>query len=101
MSTPLFNIIRSWKFMTPAEQADTALDPGKPTKQVTGSYIDDLVNLRLAIWLCGLCERKWRPAKVGYVTKRTIPFVRGKCDGCQDSFGQMRLFVHQTIARIT
>lgn len=97
---PLVNLIRSWNFMTPAEQADTALDPGKPVKQVAGSYIDDLVNLRLCIWLCEGCLRKWRPAKVGYTSKRNLPLARGQCDGCRDR-GEMRVFVHQTIARIT
>ena len=93
------SIVRSEKEMTPWQWAETAADPGRPSRQLAGTYIGDLVALRKAIALCWGCLKKWRPSAVGYMNKRNIPIVRGNCDGCGERFDGMRLFVHHSVAK--
>lgn len=81
-----------------AERLRAVEDPGKPRRQLAGTYVSDLSALKKAIQLCGLCLRKWHSANAGYVTKRNLPFVRGRCDGCGEHHDRMRLFVHHTQA---
>ena len=83
------------KVRTAAELLACFEDRGKPTKRLTGGYIDDLVSLGRCVWLCSACTPKFASAHVGYVTKTNLPTVRGNCDGCRD-FGHNTLFVpHQ------
>ena len=73
-------------------------DPGRPRRQLGGTYIGDMIALKKALQFCATCSRKFEPAKAGYISKRNIPFVRGKCDGCGDHHDRMRLLVHHTLA---
>lgn len=65
--------------------------PRNPSR-IAGGYIADMVALRTPLIFCGLCVRKFDSAKYGYVAQRSIPFVRGKCDGCKE-FGERQHFL--------
>ena len=61
----------------------------------------DRADLKKALTLCGDCLGKFDKAKAGYVTKKNLPFVQGRCDGCQHFTGHGHLLVHHTLAVVT
>ena len=86
-------IIRSEKDTTPRQRLRRALSPGRASGRLPGGHVTDMAALGKAISLCGTCQPKFAAARYGYVTKRNIPFVRGRCDGCQNYAGRARLFL--------
>lgn len=89
------------KKRTPAELADVLVDPGNRYGRTTGSYLDDFVALKKAIWLCDLCYPKFNARAYGYVHKMMgiykLPHVQGCCDGCRDFSIRMRMLVHSSL----
>ncbi len=77
---------------------DAARDPGRPSGRSPGSHVVDLSDLMKAITLCRSCVKKFNSASAGYVTKRNLPFVRGRCDGCQEYTERGHLLVHHSLA---
>jgi hypothetical protein len=89
-------IIRSERSLTARDRLLIAEDPGKPTRRVTGGYIDDLAALGKAVQLCGgvmmtatgfevrkgSCAAKFNHGAYGYSVRDNLPMVSGKCDGC-------------------
>ena len=80
------------KRRTPQELLVCFEDRGKPTRRLTGGYIDDLAALGRCIWLCRDCTPKFNAAQYGYVVKIDLPTVRGNCDGCR-TFGLNTMLV--------
>lgn len=80
---------------SPRDRAQIAASRGRAPRQLAASYNADLAALGKAIVLCGACVGKFDADKNGYVTEHNIPFVRGRCDGCNDPVDQGRLFLHQ------
>lgn len=72
--------------------------PGRRPGRLPGGYIADRVDLRKAIALCDGCVGKFDNERVDYVTKSNLPFVCGRCDGCQQFTPRGHLFVHHTLA---
>jgi hypothetical protein len=66
-----------------------------------GGHVLDRADLRKALILCRDCLPKFNALAAGYVTKRNLPFVRGRCDGCQQYTGRGHLLVHHTLADLT
>ena len=83
---------------TPRQRARTAqARPRNPFRLVAG-WIADLIALRKSVALCPACEAKVPNAvfeRAGYVNRRSMPFVSGPCDGCQEFMTAGRLWVHQ------
>lgn len=67
---------------------------GKKSRVTAGSYIDDLAELRKTITLCSNCSPKFNAASRGYVTERTMPLCTARCDGCKETGGDRRLYLH-------
>ena len=69
---------------TSAELAACFEDKGK--KGVTaGTHIDNLAALGKCIWLCLGCMHKFNAQSYGYSRKKSLPQVRGFCDGCREN----------------
>lgn len=64
---------------------------GKPA----GSYIADLVALKKAIVLCGLCVHKFDAKRNHYFHEKSMR-VQGNCDGCRRFSPQANLCVHES-----
>ena len=86
-------IIRSEKDRTPRVRVFDGIAPGRAAGRLPGGHVTDMAALGKAISLCGTCAPKFAAARYGYVTKRNIPFVRGRCDGCQEHSERARLFL--------
>jgi hypothetical protein len=58
-----------------------------------------MVALGKCIWLCGACKGKFDAARHSYITQafgaQALPFVRGRCDGCQNFHDNNVMFVHR------
>lgn len=74
--------IKSDRERTPRDWAGIA--EGAPRRGTAGGHIADLAELGKAIVLCGSCRPKFDALRYNYVTKRNIPFVVGRCDGCKE-----------------
>ena len=85
---------------TALELADAFEDSGRRRGQLAGTHIDNLAAARKAIWLCDDCLPKFNAQAYGYIYKllgiNRLPFVRGRCDGCNNHFSQMCMTVHHT-----
>lgn len=90
-------IVRSKTFWTPFRRLMAGQSPGRRPGRLPGGHIDDRVGMRKAISLCQYCVGKFNAAKVGYTTKPNLPFVGGRCDGCQQFTPRGHLFVHHTL----
>jgi len=66
----------------------------RPSGTVAGSHIADMVHLKQAICLCHKCQHKFAATKAGYVTRSNLPFVGGRCDGCNEMGFERRLYLH-------
>lgn len=93
-------IIRSEKDITPRERVMFGASPGRRKGRTEGGHVIDLSDLKKAISLCGSCLPRFNHVKHGYVAKRNLPFVRGRCDGCEQYHPQMRLLIHHTLAEL-
>ena len=90
-------IVRSKTFWTPQRRLWAGRSPGRRPGRLPGGRIDDLVGMRKAIMLCQDCKPKFNATAAGYVTKSSLPFVRGRCDGCERYVNRAHLFVHHLI----
>lgn len=88
-------ILTQW---TPQRRVAAGESKGRPRGRLPGSYIHDRVGLRQGVALCRSCVRKFNAESVDYVTKKNLPVVMGRCDGCQEHSLQNHLFVHQSLA---
>lgn len=75
-----------------------ARSPGIRSGRLPGGHIADRVDLRKAITFCPSCLPKFNAERAEYVTKRNLPIVRGRCDGCMQYTGHGRLLVHYSLA---
>ena len=71
-----------------------------PRGQTAGSYVMDRADLKKALTLCPGCVQKFDIKGAGYTTKKNLPFVRGRCDGCQTYVDRGHLLVHQSLANL-
>ena len=86
----VFSIVKT---RSKIEQLKCQEDKGKPTRRLTGGYIDDLASLGKCIWLCDTCKKRFNSSAYGYEVKKDLPKVRGNCDGCQDA-GIHTMYAH-------
>lgn len=91
------NIIRSEKELAPRDRLKFGIVPG-PRRQSAGSYVLDRVDLKKAVTLCRSCLPKFDARRYQYATKRNLPRVRGRCDGCQNHCEQGTMLVHRSLA---
>ena len=88
------------EFWTPRERTMASLDQGRRPGRLPGGHVTDIADLKKAIMLCDDCKPKFASANAGYVTRASLPFVRGRCDGCSQYTNRAHLFVHHsTIGR--
>ena len=71
-----------------------------PRGQSAGSYVLDRADLLKALTLCDTCLPKFDSRRAGYVTKSNLPFVQGRCDGCQSFVARGHLLVHHSLANL-
>lgn len=91
-------IIRSERsFWTPRKRLMAGRSLGRRPGRLPGGRIDDLVGMRKAIMLCLDCVGKFDKKGADYATKPNLPFVRGRCDGCERYANRAHLFVHHSI----
>lgn len=92
-------IVKSEKdHWTPQRRLFAGADPGRPSGRLPGGHVVDLADLKKAINLCPSCLPKFNATRHDYVRKPNLPFVRGRCDGCQIYMNRGYLLVHHTMA---
>jgi hypothetical protein len=91
-------IVRSEKEITPSQRLAFGAAPAGRRGKSAGSHVLDRVDLKKAITLCHDCMPKFDIRRYGYTTKRNLPRVRGRCDGCQNHCEQGHLLVHRSLA---
>ena len=81
------SIIRASKYWTPKRMAKQAESSGRKTAQLTGTHIDNLIQLRRVLTLSPEAARKFghprgrsQAERAGYVIKKSIPVARSWCD---------------------
>lgn len=89
--------VRAW---SPQDLLMAGKSPG-PKGQSAGSFVLDRADLKKAITLCSSCLPKFNTRSTGYITKRNLPFVQGRCDGCQTFVNRGHLLVHHTMANLS
>ena len=94
-------IVRGKQFWTPFRTLMASEDTGRAQGRLPGGHVMDLSDMRKAILLCPDCIRKFPAKRSEYVTKKNLPVVRGKCDGCRGYTMAGRLLVHYTMANLT
>ncbi len=100
MPMNLPNLLKGKDFWTGPRRLSASASPGRRPGRLPGGHIGDRADLRKAITLCDDCLPKFSSAKAGYVTKRNLPFVRGRCDGCNHYTERGHLLVHHTLANL-
>lgn len=94
-------LLKSKDFWTPSRRVWAARDMGRAPGRLPGGHVGDCEDLLKAIILCAdSCVKKFNAKRAEYVVKRTLPFVRGKCDGCGQFTPRGRLLVHYTLANL-
>ena len=93
-------VLKGKNFWTPRRRVLASLDTGRKPGRLPGGHVMDLSDLQKAITLCPDCVGKFPSAKAGYVAKKNLPFVRGKCDGCKGYTPRGHLLVHHTMANL-
>lgn len=91
--------IRAEKDWTPSLRLKAGRIRG-PRMQLPGSYVLDRADLKKALMLCASCLPKFDAVRAGYVTKKNLPLVRGRCDGCQQHAERGNLLVHHSLANL-
>jgi len=84
------------KHFTKEDHVRNAEATGRRRGKPVGSYIVDLADLKKAIVLCSSCVSGFNPKPHHYVRHKTIPYVRGQCDGCKGIFQRALMFVHES-----
>ncbi len=99
---PTFNINRSDKtFWTGKRRLFAGAAPGRRPGRLPGGHVHDLASLKKAITLCADCRPKFNASRCDYVTKKNLPIVRDRCDGCQEFTRHGHLLVHRSLADLT
>lgn len=94
-------VVRSEKqFWTPQRRLAAGVAKGRGKGRLAGGHVLDRADLRKAITLCRDCIQKFNQAAAGYVTKTNLPFVQGRCDGCQTFTTRGHFLVHHTLANL-
>ncbi len=82
---------------TRLQRALLSEDRGMNSGRLRGGYVSDLAALRKAIVLCTdhplPCWKKFNAKANNYVISRTVPMVRGKCDGCGQHSNLARMYL--------
>lgn len=94
----MFNIVRGASHWTPRRLLAASVAPGRRPGRLAGGHVIDLADLRKAIVLCHDCKQKFSARRHDYVSKSNLPFVSGRCDGCDRYSPMAVLFVHHTLA---
>jgi hypothetical protein len=79
---------------------ETTVDKGRPTRQLAGTYIADLVALGKSIALCYSCQRKFHYKRHGYrgpVIIAGVQWVQSGCDGCREPLTRCSLFISDKV----
>ena len=100
MPIHLLNLLKGRDFWTGIRRLFAGASPGRRPGRLPGGHIADRADLRKAITLCRYCLPKFSSAKAEYVTKSNLPFVRGRCDGCNHYTERGHLLVHHTLANL-
>lgn len=91
-------VIKGKDFWTPQRLLMAGANPGRGKGRLPGGHVLDRADLLKSLVLCGDCVGKFNSAAAGYVTKSNLPFVRGRCDGCQHYTPRGHLLVHHSLA---
>jgi len=81
--------------MTPFDRVKAQLRRPSRARLLAGTRVGDMVALKRAIALCPMCINKFDVRRNGYVQRPTMPFVRGKCDGCRQHSDQNHFLFHK------
>ncbi len=83
--------------LTPLARTMLSEDRGMNSGRLRGGYVADLVALNKAVVLCtdnvSRCWKKFNAKANKYVLSRTVPMVRGKCDGCGQYSNLARMYL--------
>jgi len=85
-------------FWTPQRRLRASASPGRGKGRLPGGHVLDRADLLKSLVLCRDCVGSFDSAAAGYVTKSNLPFVRGRCDGCQQHTERGHLLVHHSLA---
>ncbi len=91
-------VIHSDQYWTSQRRLMAGRDTGRRPGRLPGGHVSDLADLLKAICLCPDCVGKFNSAAAGYVRKKNLPMVYGRCDGCNCDDGLNHLLVHYTLA---
>lgn len=94
-------VVHSKQWWTPRRLLMESVSPGRRPGRLPGGHITDRADLKKAIALCVDCLPKFNATGAGYVTKANLPFVSGRCDGCNQYTPRGHLLVHHTLANTT
>ena len=67
----------------------------RPGHRVAGGWIDDIVALRQAVFLCEFCNPKFNPKSRNYELWRRDVWSHARCDGCGQMSLHARVFIHE------
>ena len=90
--------IHGKEYWNPKRLLDSGESPGRRSGQLPGSHVLDRADLKKALTLCDSCLPKFDSKTAGYVTKKNLPLVQGRCDGCQDMTSRGHLLVSRDFA---
>ncbi len=93
-------VIKSADYWTPQRRLAAGASLGRRPGRLPGGHIADRVDLKKAITLCRSCLPNFDSATNGYVTKRSLPFVQGRCDGCDQFTPNGHLLLHHSLANM-
>lgn len=96
-----FAVLKGPQHWTPRRRLEAGAAQGRRPGRLPGGHVMDLAELFKAIILCPDCVGKFPAARCGYVQKRNLPVVRGRCDGCSGYTPQGTLLVHHQMANVT
>lgn len=87
-------------FWTPQRRLFAGAAKGRGKGRLAGGHVLDRADLKKALVLCRSCLPKFDQQKSGYVTKTNLPFVAGRCDGCQQYAPRAHFLVHHSLANL-
>lgn len=91
-------VLKGKDFWTPMKRLMATASPGRGKGRLPGGHVLDRADLFKSLVLCGNCVGKFNAGRAGYVTKANLPFVRGRCDGCQQHTPRGHMLVHHSFA---
>ncbi len=94
-------VLKSKEYWTPQAKLEAGAVPAGRRGKLPGSHVLDRADLKKALTLCRSCLPKFDQMRAGYITKSNLPFVAGRCDGCQQFTPRGHLLVHHSLANLT